>query len=103
MTKLSADNRDLASVDQKSGRMDVLQAAGDPKEEPFHRLVASEPQSSYSVGPHHAPGTMEELEAQGMNALQNMKRGPLSGAAAPRSSGLDLEVGDQIVSEGHEL
>src|SRR5207249_5239466 len=94
----------LALVDQKkSGGTGASQAASDSEEQTLGRFVAGHAQDRDPVRAHHPTGPMKQLEAQRMNTLQNMKRGALGGAVAPWRSGLDLDVGDQVVRQGHEL
>jgi hypothetical protein len=47
--------------------------------------------------------TVERFEAQGVDAVEHMERGAFGRPGPSRGSGFDLEVGEQVVQEHHEL
>jgi hypothetical protein len=67
------------------------------------RQVVGHSQPCSAAGADEQGGPMKQLEAERLHALQQGHDGVFSGAAPLGGTRLELEVGQQVVREGHEL
>src|SRR5262249_29147072 len=74
-----------------------------PLVELLNAWVLSEPQYVATIDPGEAPGTGDDQEAEGPDALQQVRVGPFARAGIRLGASVELEVPEQIMSEHAEL